>query len=420
MTLAPVRPCATPTPTPTPTRGLVAALGLLALVGAVSGCADAPPPRPPELGPPRKEAAQHQVFSPKVEGTVRELAERGERALLAQRWREAADVYEALVGAEPTSKDAPAWLASLGAAYEGLGELERARATYRRLVAAFPGDTHVRGARMREASLDAYLDDWKALGELGDTLLASAASAPPGDGAVDRMLGLGARALRTVQTGDDVAALRDVNEGLELMESLHYGASGRLPVPAAELRFALAEVRRVRSEKIALQPVTDDFLVKMELRCQGLLDAQSAYADAIRSVDPVWAKMSGVRVGEMYRTLHRELMAVPPDRAKSESDRNLFYAIMHVRYRALVEKGMEMMTRTIDFAKKTDDESVWVTRAREAKQQMQSSLDEEKAQLAKLPYTEAEVERTLEMMRERALARAQGKPVPPLKLPRGR
>lgn len=417
MTLAPARPCAPPSLRPARGLRLGAALGLLAVLAASSGCADAPPPRPPELGPPRKEAAQHQIFSPKVEGSVRELAERGERALLAQRWREAADVYEALVGAEPTAKDAPAWLASLGAAYEGLGELERARATYRRLVAAFPGDTHVRGAHMREASLDAYLDDWKALGELGDALLASAR---PGEDAIDRMLGLGARALRTVQTGDDVAALRDVNEGLELMESLHYGASGRLPVPAAALRFALAEVRRVRSEKIALQPVTDDFLVKMELRCQGLLDAQSAYADAIRSVDPVWAKMSGVRVGEMYRRLHGELMAVPPDRAKSESDRNLFYAIMHVRYRALVEKGMEMMTRTIDFAKKSDDESVWVTRAREAKQQMQRSLDEEKAQLAKLPYTEAEVERTLEMMRERALARAQGKPVPPLKLPRGK
>lgn len=392
-------------------------LGLLGLLGLLGACAEVPAPRPPELGPPRTEAAQHQIFSPKVEGTPRDLAERGERALLAQRWREAADVYEALLGAEPTAKDAPAWLASLGAAYEGLGELERARAAYRRLVAGFPTDTRVRGVRIREASLDAYLDDWKALGELGDTLLASAR---PGQDDVDRMLGLAARALRKVQSGDDVAALRDVNDGLELMESLHYGASGRLPVPAAALRFALAEVRRVRSEKIALQPVTDDFLVKMELRCQGLLDAQNAYADAIRSVDPIWAKMSGVRVGEMYRTLHRELMAVPPDRAKSESDRNLFYAIMHVRYRALVEKGLEMMTRTIDFAKKSDDESLWVTRAREAKEQMQRSLDEEKAQLAKLPYTEAEVERTLELMRERVLARAQGKPVPPLKLPRGK
>ena len=79
---------------------------------------------------------------------------------------------------------------------------------------------------------------------------------------------------------------------------------------------------------------------------------------------------------------------------------------------------MEMMTRTIDFAKKTEDESTWVTRARDAKNQMQASLDDEKAILATLPYTEAEVERTLEMMKERVLAKAQGKPVPPLKLPK--
>ncbi len=393
---------------PSPRTSRVALLTLFAL-GAAAGCAD-PSARPPELGPPRQEAAQHQIFSPKVEGTPRELAERGERALLRQAWREAADVFEALYAADRAAKDAPSWLMSLGTAYEGLGDLPRARDTYRRLVTEFPADANVRGAHTREASVDAYLEDWAALGALGDTLLAR-----PGADDVDRMLGLGARALRKVQAGDEVAALRDVNEGLEIMDTRHYGATGRLPVPAAELRFALAEVRRVRSEKIALQPVTDDFLVKMEMRCQGLLDAQSAYADAIRSVDPIWAKMSGVRVGEMYRTLHRELMAVPPDRAKSESDRNLFYAIMHVRYRALVEKGMEMMTRTIDFAKKTDDESAWVTRAREAKEQMQRSLDEEKAQLAKLPYTEAEVERSLEMMKERALARAQGKPVPPLK-----
>ena len=298
-------------------------------------------------------------------------------------------------------------------AYEGLGELPRAREKYRLLGSHFADDPLVRGAHVREASIDAYLEDWKALGELGEALV----SRQDGDD-VDRMLGFGARALRKIQDKDDVGALRDANAGLEIMETKHYGSTGRLPVPAAQLRFALAEVRRTKSEKIVLQPVTDDFLLKMEMRCQGLLDAQSAYADAIRSTDPIWAKMSGVRVGEMYRKLHVELMAIPPDRAKSESDRNLFYAIMHVRYRVLVEKGMEMMTRTIDFAKKTEDESTWVTRARDAKNQMQASLDDEKAILATLPYTEAEVERTLEMMKERVLAKAQGKPVPPLKLPK--
>lgn len=387
--------------------GAPVALGLAA--GAlVMGCAE--PPLPPAMPPPRSEAASHQILGTRAEGTPRELAERGERALLQLKWRDAVDAYEALVAGEPTAKEMPLWLASLGAAYEGLGDLKKAREVYRSLVSRFPTDPQVRGAEVREASLDAYLEDWKALGELGERLLAK-----PGADDVDRMLGFGARALRKVQEKDDVGALRDTNEGLEIMDAKHYGAAGRLPVPAAQLRFALAEVRRTKSEKIALLPVGDDFLVKMEMRCQGLLDAQSAYADAIRSSDPIWAKMSGVRVGEMYRTLHAELMTIPPDRAKTASDKNLFYAIMHVRYRVLVEKGMEMMTRTIDFAKKTEDESGWVTRAREARDQMMRSLEEEKAILATLPYTEAEVERSLEMMRERALLRAQGKPVPPLK-----
>lgn len=388
------------------------ACSLACLVGLASGCAE-PLTVPPRAPAPRQESVQHQIITGRTDGTPKELAERGERALLQQKWRDAADAFEALYGALPESKEAPSWLMSLGTAYEGLGDLARAREKYRLLVSRFPADPQVRGAHVREASIDAYLEDWRSLGELGDALL----SLKDADD-VDRMLGFGARALRKIQEKDDVGALRDANAGLEIMETKHYGATGRLPVPAAQLRFALAEVRRTKSEKIALQPITDDFLIKMELRCQGLLDAQSAYADAIRSTDPVWAKMSGVRVGDMYRVLHAELMAIPPDRAKSESDRTLFYAIMHVRYRTLVEKGMEMMTRTIDFAKKTDDESVWVTRARDAKTQMQKSLDDEKAILATLPYTEAEVERTLEMMKERALARALGKPVPPLKLPK--
>jgi len=384
----------------------------LALTAALLGaCGDAPPPAVPS--PPRSETVQHQILSSRTEGTPKELEERGERSLLAQKWREAADAYEALLAAEPGAKRAPAWLMALGTAYEGLQELPKARETYRALVTRYPTDAEVRGANVREASLAAYLEDWRGLGALGDALLAK-----PGADDVDRMLGFGARAIKKAQDKDDVGGLRDTNEGLEIMDRTHYGQAGRLPVPAAQLRFALAEVRRVRSEKIALQPVTDDFLVKMELRCQGLLDAQSAYADAIRSTDPIWAKMSGVRVGEMYRVLHEELMAIPPDRAKTAGDKDLFYAIMHVRYRVLVEKGMEMMTRTIDFAKKTDDESAWVTRARDTRDRMQKSLDDEKVILAKLPYTEAEVERTLEMMRERALLRAQGKPVPPLKLPK--
>ena len=64
--------------------------------------------------------------------------------------------------------------------------------------------------------------------------------------------------------------------------------------------------------------------------------------------------MSGYRVGEMYRTLHHDLMMIPPnDKAKTEHDKQLFYGIMHVRYRVLLEKGNEMMKRTLALGEKT-------------------------------------------------------------------
>jgi len=134
------------------------------------------------------------------------------------------------------------------------------------------------------------------------------------------------------------------------------------------LKFSLGEYRKLKSEKISLNPPGPDFLQKLEMRCQLLLDAQTAYADAIRSIDPHWAAMSGYRVGEMYRTLHHDLMLIPPtEKAKTESDKQLFYGIMHVRYRALLEKGITMMQRTLDFGDKTGAATVWMKRAEAAK-----------------------------------------------------
>ncbi len=369
-------------------------------VGAMAcGCGSpaSPPPQTPPA-PPRQEQTQNQIISNKTEGTARELFAKGEQAIAQQKWQDAVDAFTVLLKAEPDDPRAADAIYDLAFAHENLGDRDAARAKYRELVTRFPDDRNARQALQREANIDAYAEDWKSLGEAGSLLLARKDADD-----IDKMTGLGARGLAKIAADDDAGGSKDVNDGLDLAESLHYGALGRLPVPVAQLRFGLAEVRRVRSEKIKLMPVTPDFVMKLELRCTGLLDAQSAYADAIRSVDPHWAAMSGYRVGEMYRTLHHELMAIPPtELAKTESDKQLFYAIMHVRYRALIEKGIEMMNRTLALAEKTQDSSSWVKRAKDAKADMEAALTEEKAQLAKLPFTEKEVEAALDLMKKKA------------------
>jgi len=368
----------------------------LCLAAAACGGAPQEAARTPQA--PQPIDASNQIIGTRAEGTAKELQARGERALLAQSWQEAVDAFEALIAGDPKAADDPQIIYDLALAYEGLGDREKARARYREVVRRFPTDPNARSALAREVSLDAYLEDWIALGEVGEQILAR-----PGIEVADKMLGLGARGLARIIAGDETGASRDVNDGLDLVEETRFGATGQLPVAAAMLKYAQGEIRKVRSEKIVLIPPPPGFVHKLEMRCQLLLDAQSSYADAIRSVDLHWAAMSGYRVGEMYRSLHQHLMMIPPtDKAKTESDKQLFYGIMHVRYRALLEKGIEMMKRTLALGERTGVASAWMKRAESAKAEMDRALEEEQATIKRFPFTEETLEKTLEIMKKKA------------------
>lgn len=386
-----------------PSRGVTTLLSLLALLCAAAGCGRASAPTSP---PPKHVEASNQIIGTRAEGTAKELLERGEHALLAQRWQEAVDAFEAVIAGDPNAANDPRVLYDLGLAYEGLGDREKARTRYREVSRRFANDPIAKHALAREASLDAYLEDWASLGEVGAIILARTDIDP-----AERILGLGARALARLDAKDETGASRDIHDALDLMDEHKFGMTGQLPVAAAMVKFADGELRRFRSEKISLNPPGDDFIQKLEARCALLLEAQSAYADAIRSIDLHWAAMSGYRVGEMYRTLHHHLMTISSEgRAKNESDRQLFYAMMHVRYRSLLEKGIEMMRRTLALGERIASQtgtplaSAWMKRAEGAKAEMERALEEEKAVLAKFPFTEEEVKKALEILKKKAEA----------------
>ncbi len=377
-------------------RRLVVSIASLLAVA----CGGAVPVEPSAPRPLPKLDVPTQIVGPRGDGSAKELMEKGERAILAQKWREAADAFETLLAAEPNGPRTEDALYGLATAYEGLELREKAKATYDDLIKRFPESTRTRAALLREAQLTAYLEDWTALGQVGEALLARKDADD-----VDRMTGLGARGLSKIQAGDDVGASRDVQNGLDLVEGLKYGMTGRLPTPAAQLRFALGEIRRVRSERIAFLPVTDDFLAKINARASGLMAAQSAYADAIRSVDMHWAAMSGYRIGEMYRSLHKDLMTIPPQNAKGDKDKQLFFGMMHLRYRVLLEKGIEMLKRTLTISEAGQDSSTWIKRAEKAKAEMELAVEEEKTQMKKFPFTEEELQKALDLLEKKATSK---------------
>jgi hypothetical protein len=382
--------------------GVTVLLGLLG-AAALFGCASGPVERHPPAGPPAHIDLQPRIVTANEVTTEPELANRAERALMEQRWQDAVDAYRTLLGADPAGPHASDYAFDLGLALEGLQQRAQARDTFLDLAQRFPAGPKARAALVRAASLDAYLEDWKALASIGDTLLGRSDLDD-----IDRVVALGSRGLAHIELGEDGPASKDIFDGLELADQLHYGARDVLPVAVAQLRFALGELRRVRSERIQFHdPMQPDYLERFEERCGGLLEAQEAYALAVRSIDPHWAAMSGYRVGEMYRVLHRDLMSIPaPPRSKTARQKQIFYAFMHVRFRVFLEKALKEIEQTIALGERTADTSMWIERAREAKAGIITALEEERAEIAKMPFTEAEVQAAMDLLQKKTRAAA--------------
>jgi hypothetical protein len=378
-----------------PTRRTRIVVGLVASLGAVACTHAGVTP----VGPPLHIDLPPAIVTADDVATEAELAARGERALLEQRWKDAAAAYRLLIAADPTGPHASEYLFDLGLSLEGLEDRAGARDAFLELARRFPTGPKARAALVRAATLDAYLEDWSALNAIGDALLGR-----PDLEDLDRIVALGARGLARVEQGElDAPSSSDIFDGLDLSDRFHYGERDVLPVAVAQLRFALGELRRGRSERIQFDPLPPDYLDKLDERCAGLLEAQAAYSQAVRSVDPHWAAMSGYRVGEMYRNLHRDLMAIPPPpTSKTERQKQIFFAFMHIRFRVLLEKGLRELDQTVALGERTQDSSSWIARARDVEAEMQTALADEKAQIAKMPFTEAEIAKALDLMTARA------------------
>lgn len=373
----------------------------MAVVAVSLGCVKPPPVAP---AAPRIAVAEERIVTPGEVTTERELSMRAQHAFAEQRWADAVAAYRVLTSAFPSGPHSPDYWLNLGFALEGIRNNEAARDVYLDLAGRFSTAPEASVALVRAATLDAYLEDWKALRSIGDAILAREKLDD-----MERIVGLGARGLARVEQGDDQSASPDILDALDLGDKHHYGPRDVLPVAVAQAQFALGEIRRVRSERIQIDPPPVDFLEKLEERCAGLLDAQTAYAMTLGSVDPHWAAMAGLRVATMYDALHHDILAIPaPANMKTDRDKQAFYVLMHVRYRVLLEKGLREIRQTVALGERTQESSSWLDRARATEQDMLAAFAEEKERLAKMPYTEDQAKEALRIVESRSSQPARG------------
>ncbi len=74
--------------------------------------------------------------------------------------------------------------------------------------------------------------------------------------------------------------------------------------------------------------------------------------------------------------------------------------------RAITKDELEMMKRTIALAEKTQDSSSWAKRADQAKADIESALEVERAEFKKFPYSEETVQEALDILKRKANEKA--------------
>ncbi len=344
------------------------------------------------------------VVSPYSDEELAFQFSRGRELMLAGKMVEAAALFEKLVRLAPDKEVAPPSLFNAGLCHEDLRDRQTAIAHYQDLVTRFPSHASSRLALFRAMHLLAHEERWPDLVAIADLVLALSDVT-----VIEKIDALGAKAMGLVEQDNVIEAEREVIKARDLIEDHRLGESGKPPTELVQVSFALGEVRRVKSEKIAFAPLPPNFTDVLEQRCQALLDAQTAYTEAMRGYDAHWSAMAGYRVGQLYQKLHADVMMIAPTApAKTLKDKQLFEATMRLRYRILLEKGLKMMEGTVKMAERTGEASGWVARARDAKKDMEQALAEEKAALAKMPFTEDEVKAAMEKLKDKSAKAAGG------------
>jgi tetratricopeptide (TPR) repeat protein len=306
---------------------------------------------------------------------------------------EAAREFDQVAQLDREGRLAPLALLEGSEAHEAAGDRSASAERLEQLGRRFPDHPLSREGLVRAVRLHCYLEHWERAGAVADLLLARIKELKP----LERVVAFGGKALSLVFAGQPERATDFIDRGRIVIDEARLDSAGKVPRDLAQIYFALGETRRIRAEQIQFQPLPPDFPRVLEERCQLLLDAQSAYSDAMRAYDAHWSAMAGYRVGQLYQRLHEDLLHIaPPASADDPARRQLFEGTMRLRYSVLLTKAQAMMEHISNLAARTGERSRWVLEAEKAKRKIEEAQAAEQQALAKLPYSRAELEREIE------------------------
>ncbi len=371
-------------------RAITACASCSLLLG---GCA---PRGAPPGAPTRIETPTIIVSATGTEGLL-ELLARADAEMAAEHYETAAGLYQRAFDADAVGTYRPAALFGLGNALDRGGHPERALGAYERLYGLERPGFVRDGIGVRITRLLTYLERYR------EAEVRARGIEPVGRAPLEQVALGAARALGALERSDEESAERDLNRARAALDPLGIDHLDRVPLDFAAWSFARGELAKRQAERIGFSPLPVDFADTLERRCVLLLRAQAAYSDAMRAHSAHYSAMAGVRVGELYQTLHEELTHMPPPaNAQTNSQRQLVEGALRLRYAVLLDTAGTMLSATLQMVDRTGEGQDWAERARTSLAQLrQAQLDEERA-LAALPFSRADLEKALRDLSARA------------------
>jgi tetratricopeptide (TPR) repeat protein len=324
------------------------------------------------------------VISQTSDDTLSSLLARGQSRIEQHDFISAERDFSLCLRAQPEGTFAPSCLYHSAIAKDELGQHDEALFRFLDLVNRFPRHELALPSSLRALRVAVHLEKWSLAATLSEGLVNQRKSLKP----FDRVLPYGTLAMDAVLRGDDVQAEQYVSRARSIIDDAGLDVPGRIHRDLAVVYFALGEVRRLRAARLTFLPMPPNFAEVLEARCQLILDGQSAYSDAMRAYDAHWSIMAGYRVGELYASLHTDVMAMIASRpVDTQERRQLLEGAMRLRYAVLVQKAQHMLQHTLSMAERMGEKSEWVDRVRVTLTDLNKRNQDEEDAIARLPYS---------------------------------
>ncbi len=156
------------------------------------------------------------------------------------------------------------------------------------------------------------------------------------------------------------------------------------PALLAQAEFWIGEIYRSYFDETTLDPGTQNekaLGAALETKAQFLLSAQGHYLRAIRRGDGEWATASGYRIGELYESLHQQMIDAPMPKL-THDEVAVYREELKKKVRVLIEKAMKIYEQTLATAERVNAQSDYVRKTHEALERMRAMLIEEKPHAA--------------------------------------